>query len=457
MKKRILFISDIAPTSEFTAGIILERIVESFEQNFLLKFFVIHDRFLGNYTVSKSIGTSELYWTSKPREDWSPLATLPKLFTNLGERFAEDDAKVILEDIRMQISRERPDHIVIVIQGQTTILIADALQMLNIPTTYIHWDIWDWWAKSHGLSKQMDSTTKVRLNKIAELGYHLVPTAEFANFYGISSDRFVALYPSMLDERIVDVYQSAERIEIAFAGQGYAEREILSLITALDSIDWSVGGKSIVLNTFGNTQIKSTNRNANIINRGWFHYTQLPRAMANCHFAFLPYPSVYTMEGVAKTSFPSKLAAYSSGNLPVIYLGPKPTPTSSVSEQIGIALDMDVKSTEIIGAIKNILNNRREYLVRNTEIFNLYFSNAAFRKSLNEWLASNNLGQIPKTPQINSSRSFIRHIENYESFQELDRKKSENYFLFLRSIRDPKLLIRKIGKRIVKSIRKILR
>ena len=457
MKKRLLLISDIAPTSEFTAGIVLERIIEALDSTPLIKFFIIHDRSLGNYTVSRLLGHNELYWTNKPKEDWKSLSGIPSFIKKIGESLAESDADEIVSYISARISRERPDHIIFVIQGQTSIYIANSIKTLNLPTTYIHWDIWDWWSDSHGVSNKMDTITRGRLSNITSAGFHLVPSEEYADFYGISPDKFMVLLPSMIDEIIIGTPQSSDKIEIAFAGQGYADLEISKFISALDSMNWSIGEQKIVLKIFGNTQITSMNQNATIVNLGWFNYAHLPRAMANCHLAFLPYPSGAMMEKVASTSLPSKLAAYASANLPVIYVGPKPTPTSIIAQEIGIALDSKVGNFEISKAIAEILHRRTDFQEKNSKLFNSYFSGANFRKSLNEWLTISNLGELPMTKINVTPKNFLRNIESYEPFEEVDNKKSEIYFSILWSIRHPKKIAEKIGKRIFKVVARTLK
>jgi len=456
MKKRILIISDIAPTPDFTAGIIMERIIQCIEDNFLIKFFILHDRSLGNYHVSRYLKSSELFWTTKPREDWSALRNLPNYFVRLGERISEEDAEGIATDIKVQISREMPQHLIVVIQGQSSIKLAESLYELRIPTTYIHWDLWDWWQVAHGLSGELHRVTKERLKLIASHGFHLVPTEEFANYYEISAERFMPLFPSLAEKTTAINKRPTEKIEIAFAGQGYAIYEIQKLISALDSIDWNLDGQRINLNLFGKIHLNSKNINSSITNRGWFHYRDLPSELSNCDLAFLPYPSGGVMSQVAFTSFPSKLCSYSTAKLPILYIGPTLTPTAILSASIGISLDSNTSETEVVDALRNILKNKKEFQQNNEAVFSKYFSGDAFRRTLKGWSLANELGSLDTIGGIEESNDVARHIENFGMLQPLDVKKSNTYFLNLLLLANPMLVFIKIRRKLVHTLRRLI-
>jgi hypothetical protein len=457
MKKRLLIISDIAPTPDFTAGIILERFIQGVQNNFLLKFFIIHDRSLGNYHVSRYLKANQLFWTSKPREDWSGLRRLPKIFRRHGEKISEKDTANIASDVKVQISREAPDHLVIVIQGQTTIKLAESLHNLGIPITYIHWDLWDWWRVAHGLSEELDNLTKERINSVFTEGFHLVPTANYADHYEISPDRYIALYPSLIERISRKISNSNSQIDIAFAGQGYASHEITKFINALDSIDWYLDGRRIILNIFGKIHLESSNASSMIINRGWFHYEKLPEELSKCDLAFLPYPSEGILEKVAFTSFPSKLCSYSSANLPVLYVGPLKTPTSVIASSIGVSLDSSVSESSIIEAIRQLMNKRTDYISSNELVFTEYFSGISFRNSLNKWMMANGLGSLGDAETSRIDSHVPQFIENFESFQVIDKKLSNDYFLVLFALTNPRILFRKLRTKLFRALRKIIK
>ncbi len=456
MKERILIISDIAPTPNYTAGIILERVLQNFDKKFLIKFFVIHDRSLGNYTISKFLGDNEVFWTTKPREDWSLIKKLPRIFLHFGEKKANRDARTITKDIKTQISREKPDHLVIVIQGQTTIQVAEELLELNIPTTYFHWDLWDWWSESHGLSYKLDRVTRSRIDRLAKEGFHFVPTDNYAKYYEIANENYLTLYPSLVDHISTGPQNSDREINIAFAGQGYAEREIKRFIESLDSINWLLSEKRVVLNVFGKMQITSNNPNALIQNRGWFNYFDLPTEMTFCDLAFLPYPSGATLEKVANTSFPSKLCSYSGANLPVLYLGPTVTPASELTSLIGISLNSDSSTKQIVGGLQVLIESNEKFRQNNIEVFRKYFSRASFHETLNVWALKCGFGELNKELTHVRSVGLLKFVENQEKFQDLDYQHSNEYFQLLVLLGNPKILMIKVAGLIRRKLRKLL-
>ena len=458
LKKRVLLISDIAPTAEHTAGIVLERIFQFTGELFLYKCIILVDDALPEYSVSSYMGNADIYWTEKPKEDWSKLKSLPKMFIREGEKLASSDATSIAASIRTQISRERPDHMLIVIQGQSSIEIAVNLKDLLIPTTYIHWDIFSWWSMAHNLSEEEYEKRSRQLSEIFESGFHLVPTREFAEFYGKSIDS-MTLYPSLYDSQEGAGSKDLKIIKIAFTGQVYAHEAFQNFILALKNLNWEIDGKKIELHIFGKAKIENES-NPNIVYRDWVHYLSMPKLLSDFSFAFLPYPSGGILDDVSRTSFPSKLSVYISSGLEVLYLGPLSSAAAKIIGNAGYALAQDSKIEDITRHIRQLVLEKNNRNAAVEKIYNDYFSKRTFVNTLRSWLLQVDL--ILEDTEIGYSGLQNPPVP-IRTFERLHphRNASTKYFNFLRSLKfylNPKnclLLLKVAARKLVNQILKV--
>ena len=66
----IMLVSDIAPTDQFTGGIVLEQIMKSLECS-RIDLRIIVDAKINNYRVSRLSNYGDISWFIKPNENWN--------------------------------------------------------------------------------------------------------------------------------------------------------------------------------------------------------------------------------------------------------------------------------------------------------------------------------------------------------------------------------------------------
>ena len=396
----IMLVSDMAPTDQFTGGIVLEQIMKSLECS-RIDLRILVDAKLANYRVSRLSNYGDISWFIKPNENWNGV---PKLLARRGERFAKNESLAIASILLRDISRNRPDHLILVIQGQTSIRIAEELAKVGIPYTCVHWDPWRWWAKAQKVPKISDSEISHSYGVINASGFHLVPTAAFAAHYKIEQERFLPLFPSMSDQVTSEVLKESV-IKVAFVGQYYAKKQIDHFLSTLDHLGWKFENRPVELHIF-NKEIKFVGKN--FVNHGWMNYEALPTIISECDFALLPYPDSEEAPDAFNTSFPSKLSTYISANLPILYLGPKGSSVESIVEQCGVELCHLFSAEELTLAIEALIVNRTTFQDQGKAIYREYFSREAQGSLLSEWKRLNSISDTYEKGRHNFAPKTIR-------------------------------------------------
>jgi len=377
---KIRIISDIAPTKSHTAGIVLEQIISLLPSEYDVDCEILIDDGLMDYNISNYLNPSSCRWYRKPQEIW-PRSSILLPFKIMGEMFSNFEAKEIVKSIIRSESRSSSDLIIVVIQGQTSIRIANLLAKNNFEISTVHWDPWSWWHREKGVPNSFYKEINLLNKLIQSSGSHLVPSHNFREDLQLTTQRGIVLYPhvgSLVDKAI----STGPIIQIVFIGQTYSKLELKEFLTYLEDMEWLIGEKEVQLHVYGNSFFPESK---NIIQHGWLSYEELAQEIQKYDAAFLPYPRSREFEDVAKQSFPSKLATYVTANLPIIYLGPSYSSFAPFIEEIGISLGK-IKAGIWGSAILELIVDREGHQLKNREIYEGYFSKNAQRKSVGDWL-----------------------------------------------------------------------
>ena len=103
------------------------------------------------------------------------------------------------------------------------------------------------------------------------------------------------------------------------------------------------------------------------------------------------------------------------------------------------------------------MNKRTDYISSNELVFTEYFSGVSFRNSLNKWMTANGLGSLGDAETSRIDSHVPQFIENFESFQVTDKKLSNDYFLLLFALTNPRILFRKLRTKLFRALRKIIK
>ena len=384
--KKLLIISDIWPCESLTAGIALSKLIKSISRSIEVSTFV---------TINSSLKTTRPtfppsahnFYTFKPNEDWKGTFFLKFFLNRLITRCTFRDIDRITFALDEIIDKINPDHVLLVLQGQTTYLLSKHIISLGLPYSTLTWDPWDWWASTHGVGRDLDTLVKEIGAEVYAQGMHLVPTLKFADENFIEESRAKVIYFPEVAQEYSEVKKiSSAKIKIVFSGANYSSRELLLFINCLRSVNWTLNGKEVFFHIVG---ALSPVKDRNIIEHGWIDNSMLPGFLTNFDIAFLPYPTDLHLLPVSEQSFPSKLSGYLSASLPVIYLGPSSASVLKVLPNVIFELIYDgEKIINLEQTVRDIDSSYLDLAKNAHSIYTSLFSYEAFEKNLLSWGAS---------------------------------------------------------------------
>jgi hypothetical protein len=418
---KIRLISDIAPGSTHTAGIILEQIIKFSGSNYDWELNIIVDDSLLDYSVSPYLHKKSISWIKKPKEHHPKSRIMQKCVVPLVESLASKKINLFIQYIKRMESRNRSDLILIAIQGQSSYRIAQALLEENLPVSLIFWDPWEWWELEKNVPLRFRKVVKNVHLLASKNGAHLFPTKDFAIDLGFNSKSTVVLYPHVSKFAYSHSLRSKKgaKKEIVFLGQAYAINEINALYNHLKSESFTFQDSSIILHSYGRS---SPFPAPNVIHHGWIDYGNLAKIISKYDFALLPYPAIKKMKKVSLLSFPSKLAQYLTAGLDIIYVGPKISSIVKFFEANNIKgntyqIKPETDASEEIYLILYEFANPEE----SQRLYERYFGEAAFASTITLWL---NAYGLPKPECVNRLeikvhgnyliRSFPRIVNKYD-------------------------------------------
>lgn len=406
MGNNLLIISDICPTTDFTAGIALEKFVKEISTYDDVFFFTILNPALAHVTLSQYVKKENSFWTYKPNEYWLTSNIFFELFSLAGDLFSRIETKLILKNIRNLIEDHKIDKLVIVLQGQTMYRICAKLRKDHIPYFTITWDSWQWWVLANNLPRLLRRSLQKSVNSTYSGGYHFFPTDQMAISNSVPNNSYsVFTLPSKLTTFFIrDVEVSPKLFKIAFAGQSYANREIKMFIDFLDRNNWSHQGVPIQLHVFGRN---SLSRNSHIYQYGWLSQEILNSSLAQMDCAFLPYPLDPNLKFIPDESFPSKLSDYLGSKLPIFYLGPSPCSASRIAELCGVISNESNFESIFFQFIDRLLEHPDYYLEKVTRVYSDNFSERAFRDSISFLLP---IKKKPEATNVNLKNSVDKFL-----------------------------------------------
>ncbi|WP_143543672.1 glycosyltransferase family 4 protein [Rhodopirellula sp. MGV] len=120
---------------------------------------------------------------------------------------------------------------------------------------------------------------------------------------------------------------------IGFSGSLYAKDAWQSLHRALDSIDWQLAGRQVVLVVTGSQVQFRSKSTAKCLFYGWRNQDDLQRLLGSCDCLYLPQPFSAGQVELAKLSFPTKLSSYVATGRPVFVHSPQYSSVSRFCEE----------------------------------------------------------------------------------------------------------------------------
>lgn len=124
-----------------------------------------------------------------------------------------------------------------------------------------------------------------------------------------------------------------QAVRVIFAGSLYSKQEWNSFIEALESVGWTVGGRSVKVHFMGRFPVTGANRPPQVTMLGEKPFAQALQVLSTMDIGYLPYWFDKKHEAVASTSFPGKMSAYAAAGLAVFHHAPSYTEATSFLRQ----------------------------------------------------------------------------------------------------------------------------
>lgn len=119
------------------------------------------------------------------------------------------------------------------------------------------------------------------------------------------------------DKGANDVYR------IGFAGSNTAPDCLRVLIDGLDSMQWTIGGREVVLRLLGARYLLDSRRPQRIEYFGWRSVAETCQRLSECDVLYLPQSFTPENRSFSELSFPTKLSTYVTARRPILLHAPQ--------------------------------------------------------------------------------------------------------------------------------------
>ena len=407
---KILLLTDIPPSKDYTAGIVLNQLVRFLPGDTVVCYCVHNARL--KVRLSPDLDFPVAY-DIKPRENWNFLGPVGTLSSSIVEGYYET---IGLRKLTKNVVRFGKTHGVDrlwgVLQGQTMIRLATrAAGDLQVPLLTQIWDPPHWWLRAN----RVDPCTSSRV--IRQFGEAVrksrccatasVPMAEdYRKRYGTKT---IAFLPSLGSQEALPPSVAPhcdDEFTIGIAGQIYARDAWSALLHALAEHDWNVQGRNIRIQHIGNPIPVEKDFTDRITLCGWKSQEETIRLLSGTDLTYCPYWFDPVFENEARMSFPSKLTTYYASGRPVLFHGPPYAAPARFIEttQSGICC-YSLDHHSVISSLAHIIENPRHYgelTARGREVFLRYLTLDTLKQNFIDFTHSTDYADPPASADENS-------------------------------------------------------
>jgi glycosyltransferase involved in cell wall biosynthesis len=328
---KLLFLTQIPPTLQYTAGFTLDYICRVLPEGSVVN-AVIYNPALENLETQTSLSLpflfiarpSEHYYnnTSKQRMVTNPLNAL--LFKNnlralpaIIKQITDFARKHQVEAVMAHL--DTPFPIMAALPVAKTLELSLYTMVFDEPRWYMR-DIHMAPASVRQVIRNFDEAVaaSVCCAVISE------PMAkEYAAKYQVRTQLVRPIFPAHLAQDPLGDIGYGEYFYIGLAGQIYAPDSLFTLLNMLDTVNWTLHGRKVVIRYLGKYLPQMSSAAPRHIEwLGWRSQEEVVRYMAECDLLYCPYPFDVKLKDIARLSFPSKIAMYLAVARPILFHGP---------------------------------------------------------------------------------------------------------------------------------------
>ncbi len=326
---KILLLTDIPPCRNFTAGLVLDRLVSFLSADEIALCSVVNP--VLKPEIPEELKSLPKLMLKKPREaalrvsrgkagDIS--AFIFELIQSLRVRYQ------LLPKIVSFAKQQQVDAVWVVLQGQTMVRLARQVSIkLGLPLFTQVWDPFGWWLRDNRIDGITRRALESEFHKVIRHGISCATASwamseVYASKYGVHTQPVIAGLPRELARESATCPHSGDEFIIGMAGQFYAKEEWNSLIHSLNQVNWKIAGKSIRIRVMGGSFQSYTQSPANFEYLGWQSQEETIRLLSESDLLYMPYWFSQEFKEESSTSFPSKLVTYFASGRPVFCHAP---------------------------------------------------------------------------------------------------------------------------------------
>lgn len=326
---KVLLLTDIPPCRNFTAGLVLDRLVGFLPKDQVAICAVVNPAL--NPEIPAELESVPKLILRKPRE--AAVRVLPRKAGILSAfPFELVQAGRVQRELLPQIvefaKAQKVDAVWVVLQGQTMVRLARQLtKALDVPLLTQVWDPFGWWLQANlidgftrrRLLKEFDQVIKQSAS-CATASWAM--SENYTNKYRVVNAPVIAGLPRELALQPATKAHDGDEFIIAMAGQFYAQTEWECLQHALNACNWKVAGKRIRVRVMGGAFKVFTQSPSNFEYLGWQSQDETIRLLSESDLLYMPYWFSGEYHEESSNSFPSKLVTYFASGRPVFCHAP---------------------------------------------------------------------------------------------------------------------------------------
>ena len=249
---KVLLLTDIPPSTNYTAGLVLAQACRLMPQGSIACFSIVNPE-LQNIQLAPDLAWLPMEFAAKPGErGLSPGARLRRTRSYAAEEMRRRIAVPHLVNLVADFARRQSvDTIWAVLQGQTMVRVAGRLaDRLQLPLHTQVWDPLSWWLDTNVVDRWHKQQALAEFDQVMKRSSSCATASwamsqEYETRYGV---RCVPLIASHAREAALHPEPKLRRddeVVIGMAGQFYAEQEWQQLVQALNSVEWMIEGRQV--------------------------------------------------------------------------------------------------------------------------------------------------------------------------------------------------------------------
>ncbi len=410
-KLNIALVTDVLPDKAYTAGQVLEKIIDCTPQAQFDLYWVNQSNLPDSASLPANTVLMETISFSASGSAGNAQHVRPAFFVPLvrqlvGMLFAHYDhvlavrhlryagsltkklTKSVLvgRRLRKTIKMRNYDAVWLVLQGERLAIAYAALSFgLNQKIILQQWDPISWWLGHRQYGKKI-TTVIERITRMLEHRAHINLVPSFAwekkmKDKGLRTIRIDNFFSGASLNEQPFIKLESDCLRAVFIGQPYASNELKQMLQGL-KVEAANLGRDIVLHYFGNSSLRSEELGVQIVSHPYQDRDLLVERIRKFDLALLPYPTEALFDEASRLSFPSKSKLYLAAGLPILaWCQPDSSPQLFYKMHYGDYYFNMLESEGLAAYVKKIVEATpsaiKERLMRANRILNDYFSETA--------------------------------------------------------------------------------